>query len=126
MHVLLASHRYFPVAGGTERVVQTIAEGLVAAGHRASVITQAEPGAPEREELRGVQVHRIPVRRFAGVRFPRGYLRTLRSIPADLFHLHGNRIWCADFYFPKAKRFSWPSVLTGHGFYQYEMHPRWR
>lgn len=126
MHVLLASHRYFPVAGGTERVVQTIAEGLVAAGHRASVITQAEPGVPARERLRGVDVLRIPVWRLAGIRFPRGYVRALRSIPADLFHLHGNRIWCADFYFPNARRFDWPSVLTGHGFYQYEMHPRWR
>jgi glycosyltransferase involved in cell wall biosynthesis len=126
VHVLLASHRYYPVAGGTERVVQTLAEGLVAQGHRATVLTQQEPGVPAQESLHGVEVRRIPVLRFAGIRFPRGYAAALRSVPADLFHLHGNRIWCADFYFPKAKRFSWPSVLTGHGFYQYEMHPRRR
>ncbi|MCI4363844.1 MAG: glycosyltransferase family 4 protein [Thermoplasmata archaeon] len=126
MHVLLASHRYAPVPGGTERVVQSIAEGLVAAGHRATVITQLEPGMPAEETLHGVEVRRIRVRRWAGIRFPVRYVPTLRSIGADLFHLHGNRIWCADFYFPKAASFPWPQVLTGHGFYQYEMHPRWR
>ncbi|MCI4337807.1 MAG: glycosyltransferase family 4 protein [Thermoplasmata archaeon] len=126
MHVLLASHRYHPVPGGTEKVVQSIAEGLVAAGHRATVVTQLEPGTRRDDTLNGVTLRRIPVWHVGGIRVPRGYLRTLRSIPADLFHLHGNRIWCADFYFPRAKRFAWPQVLTGHGFYQYEMHPRWR
>jgi D-inositol-3-phosphate glycosyltransferase len=126
VRVLLASHRYAPVPGGTERVVQSIAEGLVAAGHRASVITQIEPGTPAEETLNGVDVHRIRMRHWGGIRFPVGYRRALRTIEADLFHLHGNRIWCADFYFPRAQSFGWPQVLTGHGFYQYEMHPRWR
>ncbi|HEV2316867.1 MAG TPA: glycosyltransferase family 4 protein [Thermoplasmata archaeon] len=125
MHVLLASHRYYPVPGGTERAVQTLAEGLVRRGWRATVVTQIEPGVPASEVLNGVQVIRIPVRPFAGIRFPSGYLRTLRGIDADLFHLHGNRIWCADFYFPRAGSFSWPQVLTGYGFYQWEMHPGW-
>ncbi|MCI4346607.1 MAG: glycosyltransferase family 4 protein [Thermoplasmata archaeon] len=126
MHVLLASHRYAPVPGGTERVVQSIAEGLVAAGHRATVITQQEPGTPAEETVHGVEVRRLRMRHWMGIRFPVRYLNSLRAIDADLFHLHGNRIWCADFYFPKAASFAWPQVLTGHGFYQYEMHPRWR
>jgi len=126
VHVLLASHRYYPVPGGTERVVQSIAEGLVRRGHRATVLTQAEPGSPEVEQLNGVEVRRLFVRRVAGIRWPRAYLSTLRAIDADLFHLHGNRIWCADFYFPFARRFHWPQVLTGYGFYQWEMHPRLR
>jgi glycosyltransferase involved in cell wall biosynthesis len=124
MHVLLANHRYFPVPGGTERVVQLLAEGLVARGHRATVLTQQEPGVPDQERINGVEVLRIPTRSVAGIRVPRGYLRTLRSIDADLFHLHGNRIWCADYYFPVARWFEWPQLLTGHGFYQYAIHPR--
>jgi glycosyltransferase involved in cell wall biosynthesis len=126
VHVLYASHRYYPVAGGTERAVQTLAEEVVRRGHRATVVTQREPGASDQETLNGVKVIRIPIRTIWGIRFPSHYLRTLRGIPADLFHLTGNRIWCADFYFPHARGFRWPQVLTGHGFYQYAVRPRWR
>ena len=125
MRVLLASHRYHPIPGGTEKVVQSIAEGLVARGHEATVVTQREPGVPHEEVHSGVRIVRLPVRSWAGVRIPRGYHATLRRLGADVFHLHGNRIWCADFYFPFAGRHDWPQVLTGHGFYQYAMHPRW-
>jgi len=55
---------------------------------------------------------------------PSGYLRLLRRLDADVLHMHGNRIWCADFYFPFARFFDWPQLVTGHGFYQYAMHPR--
>ena len=123
---MLANHRYFPATGGTERGVQVLAENLVIRGHQATVLTQQEPGVPEEEWIHGVRVVRIPIRVIAGVRVPSGYLRRLRSMDADLFHLNGNRIWCADFYFPVARLFQWPQVLTGHGFYQYAIHPRAR
>lgn len=123
MHVLLGCHRYFPVPGGTEKVVQTLAEGLVRRGHEVTVVTRAELSTPPRERIGGVEVLRVPTRKIGPVRIPSGYLRTLRRSDADLFHLWGNRIWCADFYFPWARFFRWPQVLTGLGFYQYEMHP---
>ncbi|MGI0053420.1 MAG: glycosyltransferase family 4 protein [Thermoplasmata archaeon] len=125
MRILLASHRYFPVPGGTEKVVQTLAEGLVRKGHPVSVVTREEPGSPAREELQGVEVRRLPTRSVGSVRVPVGYVRALRRSDAELFHLWGNRIWCADFYFPWARWFRWPQVLTGLGFYQWEVHPRW-
>jgi alpha-1,3-mannosyltransferase len=124
VHVLLANHRYFPAPGGTERVVQLLAENLVVQGHRVTVLTQQEPQVADHEWLQGVEVIRIPTRSMAGLRLPSGYLRRLRSIDADLFHLHGNRIWCADFYFPVARLFHWPQLLTGYGFYQYAIHPQ--
>jgi glycosyltransferase involved in cell wall biosynthesis len=68
------------------------------------------------------------MRHVAGFRVPRGYLRLLRQLDADVFHLHGNRIWCADYYFPFARSFDWKQVLTPHGFYHYWMRPgalRW-
>jgi glycosyltransferase involved in cell wall biosynthesis len=123
-HVLIANHRYYPATGGTELHAQVLAENLVLRGHHATVLTQQEPGVPEEEWIHGVRIVRIPTRTVAGARIPSGYLRRLRSIDADLFHLQGNRIWCADFYFPVARLFDWPQVLTGHGFYQYAMHPR--
>jgi glycosyltransferase involved in cell wall biosynthesis len=124
VHVLIASHRYFPVPGGTERIAQLLAEHVVRTGHRATVITQLEPGTPERESLNGVEVLRMRMRPLGGVRYPPGYLRRLRSIDADIFHVQGNRIWCADFYFPAAALFRWRQLVTGHGFYQYAIHPR--
>lgn len=126
MHVLLGSHRYYPVPGGTEKVVQTLAEGLVREGHRATVITQLEPGTPPYEMFNGVEVIRLRLRHLGGIRMPVGYLRRLRGLHPDLFHLWGNRIWCADYYFPWARSFRWPQLLTGLGFYQWEVNPRWR
>ena len=120
----MACHRYHPVPGGSERIAQLLAEGAVRHGHRATVITQAEAGSPSTEELNGVSIRRLRMRRVAGVRVPHRYGATLRATEGDLFHLHGNRIWCADFYLPFAHRFHWPQLGTGHGFYQYAMHPR--
>ena len=124
MHVVHACHRYFPVPGGSERIAQVLAEGAVRRGHQVTLITQAEPGSPARETIGGVDVVRLPVRVHAGVRFPVGYHAALRATRGDVFHLHGNRIWCADFYLPFARRFDWPQLGTGHGFYQYENDPK--
>jgi glycosyltransferase involved in cell wall biosynthesis len=124
VRLLLASHRYFPAPGGTEKVVQTLAEGLARRGHEVTVLTQREAGTPGRERLHDVEVVRLAMHRLGGFRIPARYLRTLREEPVDLFHLWGNRIWCADFYYPWARSFAWPQVLTGLGFYQWEVHPR--
>jgi glycosyltransferase involved in cell wall biosynthesis len=124
VHLVVACHRYYPVPGGSERIAQLVAEGAVRRGDRATVITQAEPGLAADEELNGVTVRRLPMRRRAGIRIPRGYLRALRATRGDVFHLHGNRIWCADFYLPFAGMFGWPQLGTGHGFYQYTVDPK--
>ncbi|EQD73481.1 glycosyl transferase, group 1 family protein, partial [mine drainage metagenome] len=124
MWVVLASHRYPPATGGSERFAELIATGLVRRGHRVTVVTAHEAAVPDQETRDGVEVLRLTLRPVGGIRFPVRYLRTLRSLPADLFHLSGNRIWCADFYLPFRGLFEWPQVVTGHGFYQYAVHPR--
>jgi glycosyltransferase involved in cell wall biosynthesis len=126
VRVLLASHRYYPSAGGTEQHVRHLSEGLARRGVDVTVVTSLEAGLVAEETIAGVKVRRLPLHKVAGVRIPKGYLRFLRNFRADLFHLQGNRIWCADFYFPWARFFRWPQVLTGHGFYQWEIHPRAR
>ncbi len=125
MRIVAACHRYSPVPGGSEKIAQILAEAAARAGHRVTVVTQAEPGTPAREELNAVEVLRLPMRIRGGIRFPQQYLRTLRALAPDLLHVHGNRIWCADFYLPFARLFPWAQVGTGHGFYQYEVdrHP---
>ncbi len=119
MRVVLACHRYHPVPGGSERIAQLLAEAAARAGHSATVVTQQEPASAEREQLNGVEIRRLRMRRVGGVRVPVGYHRLLRELGGDVFHLHGNRIWCADFYLPLAGLYPWPQLGTGHGFYQY-------
>lgn len=121
VRILLAVLEYLPALGGSTRLVQTLAEGAVAQGHEVTVLTQAEPDTPDREVIGGVTVERLAMRRFAGLRIPRGYLSRLRQEAADVFHLHGNRIWCADYYFPFARSFPWPQAISPFGFYHYWM-----
>lgn len=121
VRIALSVLRYLPALGGSTRVVQLLAEGLAARGHEVTVVTQEEPSSPGREVIAGVTVRRVPMRHLAGFRIPKGYLRTLRDLDADVFHVHGNRIWCADYYFPFARSFDWPQVITPHGFYHYWM-----
>ncbi len=123
MRVLLVNHRFFPADGGTERWTLALGRALLRKGHGVTVLTQDEPGAPAREDMDGMEVHRIPMRKVGGFRVPRAYWRTLRNLDFDLLHMSGNRIWCADFYFPVAGVFDVPQVITPHGFYQWEMDP---
>ena len=121
VRILLPVFRYLPTPGGATRLVQLLAEGAAARGHSVTVVTQAEPGTPNEETIAGVRVVRIGMRHVAGFRVPRGYLRLLRSMDADVFHLNGNRIWCVDYYLPSARSFDWPQVIMPMGFYHYWM-----
>ncbi len=123
MRVLIVNHRFYPVEGGTERWALGLARGLRRKGEEVTVLTQSEPGVPDEETVDGIAVRRIPMAHWGGVRFPRGYWRTLRALDYDLLNMSGNRIWCADFYFPVAEVFDGPQVITPHDFYQWVMHP---
>ena len=124
MRLVVACHSYFPAVGGSERLIQALAEELAHRGTDVTVVTRQDPGTSRKEQLRGVTVVRLPMVRLGRFYVPRGYGRTLRSLAPDVFHLAGNRVWCADFYLPFAGRYAWPSVMAGFGFYQYEMHRR--
>ena len=121
MRIVLTVLRYLPALGGSTRLVQLLGEGLAARGHLVTVVTQEEPDTPSEEEIQGVRVLRLGMRYVGGFRIPRGYLGLLRSLEADVFHVHGNRIWCADYYLPLARSFVWPQVITPIGFYHYFM-----
>ena len=75
MKVLLVSGHYYPhVFGGTEKVVQKLAESLVERGHEAVVATLSPNCDPEVKEVNGVKVHYLPLRNvyFPGPPAPRG------------------------------------------------------
>jgi len=124
VRLVVACHSYFPAVGGVERLAQGVVEELARRGVEATVVTRQDPGTAPRERLNGVNIVRIPMTRLAGFHLPRGYLPSLRELRPDVLHLIGNRVWSIDFYFPFARRVAWPQVMTGHGFYQYEMHRR--
>ena len=124
VRLVVACHSYYPAVGGVERLAQGVAEQFARRGVDTTVVTRRDAGTVPSERVNGVNVIRIPMTRVAGFHFPRGYLRTLRELNPDVFHLIGNRVWCVDFYFPFARNVRWPLVMTGHGFYQYEMHRR--
>ena len=124
VRVVIACHSYYPTVGGSERFAQALSEGLVRRGIPTSVVTRQDPGTRAHEEIGGVDVVRIAMRHVGEFHIPKAYRATLRRLEPDLLHLSGNRVWCADFYLPWAGRAKWAQVMTGHGFYQYEMHRR--
>jgi glycosyltransferase involved in cell wall biosynthesis len=121
VRVVLPVFRYVPALGGAIRLVQLVAEGAASRGHTVTVVTQEEPGSLPEEMIGGVRVLRIGMRHVGKFRVPRGYRRLLRSLDADVLHLNGNRIWCADYYLPFARSFDWPQVIMPMGFYHYWM-----
>jgi glycosyltransferase involved in cell wall biosynthesis len=123
LRIVLTVLRYLPALGGSTRMVQLLAEGFASRGHTVTVVTQEEPSSPPEEDVAGVRVLRLRMGHAGRFRVPQGYLGLLRRTEADVFHLHGNRIWCADYYFPFARTFDWPQVITPHGFYHYWMRP---
>lgn len=121
VRIVLPVLRYVPALGGATRLVQLMAEGLVARNHSVTVVTQSEPNVPDEETIAGVRVRRIRMQHVAGFRVPKGYLRLLRSLEADVLHQVGNRIWNVDYYLPFARSFDWPQAIMPLGFYHYWM-----
>jgi glycosyltransferase involved in cell wall biosynthesis len=96
MKVILTVERYAPAIGGAERVVERIAEGLVARGHAAAVVTSGERSSEMRH---GVQVERFPVRGNAHRRIRgdvRAPLELIRDTAADVVLNYAAQTWTTD------------------------------
>lgn len=65
MKILLVYEYYAPHVGGGEIALQQLAEGLVVLGHQVNLVTSRLPGTAVSETMRGVQVHRVKVPRWA-------------------------------------------------------------
>ena len=90
--LLIALNYYAPYVSGLTNVARDVAVGLVDRGHRVRVVTSRhDPALPEREELDGVLVERVPVvaRLGKGVISPAFVPRVLQaSRSARVTHLH--------------------------------------
>lgn len=84
MKVALLNSLYAPKAvGGTERVVQTLAESLLARGHEPLVVCTAAQRGVRREGMRGVSVYRV------------GLQNVYPLLPIDARHAVAKPIWHA-------------------------------
>lgn len=92
MKILMAVTYYHPHVSGLTIYVERIGEELVRRGHEVTVLTSSHlPGLPAREEIRGVQVVRLPV----ALRLNKGVVTPTLPIEAyrrarthDAVHLH--------------------------------------
>jgi glycosyltransferase involved in cell wall biosynthesis len=77
MKIVHVFHNYYPVVGGLERAIQSLAEELAKMGHEVHVITSrfGAESRPREELINGVYVHRVKALRL---RFPD------LTIPVDL------------------------------------------
>ena len=65
------SAQYLPTVGGVERYTYNLAKQMIAAGHRAIVVTSALHGLPDREtDENGIELFRLPVFPLMKGRFP--------------------------------------------------------
>ena len=89
MRILHVYKDYYPVLGGIENHVRSLAEGQAAAGHSVTVLVTSLTRRTEEAELNGVRV--VKAGRLATVASTPLSLALplwLRRLPADLAHLH--------------------------------------
>lgn len=64
------SAQFLPTIGGVERYTYGLAKKMLEHGHRVFVVTSALPNLPERENLDGIEVYRLPSHLLASGRLP--------------------------------------------------------
>jgi glycosyltransferase involved in cell wall biosynthesis len=83
---------YYPIVGGAERQLATIAPLLVQRGIRVSIITRKRiPSTADYEVVDGIPVYRVPVagpKFIASVLFTLRCLRVLRKLKPDILHAY--------------------------------------
>jgi glycosyltransferase involved in cell wall biosynthesis len=91
MKIVHVHHHYYPVIGGIERAIQSLAEELTRMGHEVHIITSrfGAENRPKKEVINGVYVHRAKALRFhfPDLAYPLEYAeKVVRN--ADIVHGH--------------------------------------
>lgn len=98
MKILMISDYFAPHIGGVEHAAGAIGRGLVARGHEVHVLTLNTDGAPPREQLDGMSIHRVPCLELTPVvrmqsawsaLFPSAVGKLIRELHPDVIHAHG-------------------------------------
>ncbi len=116
MRICLVNPFFHPYVGGIENHIQAIATRL-SRSHEVHVVTSQLPGTCAEEDLRGVEIHRLPTRFFPLYRPPatvtRGIRRKIAEISPDIIHAHHR--WSPDYQRGMASFFGTrPVVFTWH------------
>jgi glycosyltransferase involved in cell wall biosynthesis len=114
MKIVHVHHHYYPVVGGIERAVQSLAEELAKMGHEVHIITSrfGAENRPKEEVINGVYVHRIKALRlrFADLTYPLEYAeKVIRD--ADIVHGHSQNSLFTVKVIEKAKRLGIKTVM---------------
>lgn len=89
MKILHLYKDYYPILGGIEGHIQSLAEAQAAAGHQVTVLVTNPDGQRSEEELNGVRVVRLP-RLATAISTPLtlGFIPYLRKENPQVTHLH--------------------------------------
>ncbi len=88
MHILHVYKDYFPVLGGIENHVRTLAELQVAANHKVTVLVTNPGGQPAKEMINGVEVMRLPrLATVASTPLSFHFPAAIRRLKPDITHL---------------------------------------
>jgi len=114
MKIVHIYHHYYPVIGGLERAVQSLAEELAKMGHEAHVITSrfGAENRPKEEVVNGVYVHRVKTLRphFPDLAYPLEYAeKVVRN--ADIVHGHSQNSLFTVKVIEKAKKLGIKTVM---------------
>jgi len=106
MKIVHVHHHYYPVIGGLEGAVQSLAEELAKMGHEVHVITSrfGAEDRPKEEVINGIYVHRVKALRllFPDLTYPLEYAeKVIRD--ADIVHGHSQNSLFAVKVVEKAK-----------------------
>lgn len=121
---------YSPIAGGEERMTESLSIALSARGHHVAVATLRHPGQAATEELNGITVHRLPgLAQRLGSLYSEGGRRHAPPAPdpetvlalrrvvvaerPDVVHGHN---WLTHAYLPLQRRGSAAYVMTLHDY----------
>lgn len=128
LRILHATDTFLPNVGGMELSTAALVRAQVSRGRVVGVATAPHPDAPEREDLDGAQIHRLPMAmaRVPGAyadrthlyfppvpdpRFARGFANLIRQFRPDIIHARG---WILYSVLGAARRAGVPVVATAH------------
>ncbi len=128
LRILHATDSFLPNVGGLELSIGALARGQVRRGRTVAVVTAAHPDAPSREDMDGVEVHRLPMAMahlpgayesathtfFPPVPdpvFAKSFARLVRQFRPDVINVRG---WILYSVLGTARRHGIPVVASAH------------
>ena len=128
LRILHAAESFHPNVGGLELSVATLARAQVSRGRVVAVATPRHPNAPDREDLDGAQVHRLPMAMahlpgayaapthnffppIPDPRFARAFSDLVGRFRPDVIHVRG---WILYSVLGAARRAGVPVVASAH------------